>query len=65
METQAAQITPDGILVLPEELRNYLKDSQDLPLSWNDELSLLTTSRKRNPSKIFLGNKKLIVFLKN
>lgn len=46
METQTVQITPDGMLVLPEKLRESLKDKQEILVSWDENLIVIKRQNK-------------------
>ncbi|GAB4425664.1 MAG: hypothetical protein Fur0044_23710 [Anaerolineae bacterium] len=41
MPVKIAQISPEGTLVLPDELRERLKDTAELAILWNEDLIVM------------------------
>lgn len=41
MQAQSIKLNPDGILKLPDELRETLKDISDLTISWDEQIIVI------------------------
>ena len=62
MPVKIAHLSPEGTLVLPDELRELLKDTPELAVLWNEDLIVMKRLSGKNPAQQTSPQDKIIRF---